>query len=385
MGRHGQATASRAATVYRRSDTRCEFRHAAPRKGRKGAPPRRPHSPRWARLSLIVGIVLVVISSTAYGAELFLTHRYERNIARADLLGDHRSDAARAGKVEGPLTFLLLGIDKRTEDDYDPNDESSHTWTTPGDGRTDSIIVVHVPEDMNSAYVVSIPRDALVDIPALGDYRGGKDKINAAFEFGGTPLLVATLNDLLGIKIDYPIILNFKAVRELTDAVGGVEVQIDVESYDDRTKRRWTPGRHKLDGNDAEAYVRQRYGLDGGDYDRQKRQQQFIHALSGRIDELGIATNPSKLDKLLRVITRNITVDKSMPVKDLAFALKAMRPSAAKYLGLPMAGNGIENEIWYEYVDETLSRQLGTAIRHGTMPAFLTKNPQVVNDPTQGR
>lgn len=353
-----------------------EFRHAAPKRGK-----RKLRSPLWARFCLFLGALLMLASSTAYGAQWLLTKRYDENITRADLLGSNRTNGA---KIDGALTFLVLGTDKRTEEDYDPRDESSHMWAVDGE-RADTIMVIHIPKDQDSAYVISVPRDSDVYIPPSGDWEGGRDKLNAAYRWGGAPLVVSTVNRMLGIKIDYPVVMHFKAVREITDAVGGVTVTIDQDAFDPRTQRTWARGEHKLSGKDAEDYVRQRYGLDGSDYDRQKRQQQFVHAVTERIDAEGIAANPGKLDKLLRVVTGNLTVDHSMPVKDLVFSLKHLRPDNATYLNFPMAGSEEIDGVWYENVDEDVAKELGTAMRAATMQPFVSRYPQLKNDPTHGR
>src|SRR5262249_35689205 len=145
--------------------------------------------------------------------------------------------------------FLLLGTDKRTADDFDPNDASSNTWTTPGPARADTIMLVHVPKGNNSAYVISIPRDAYIYIPSNAGMKkadikwdGGKSKVNAAFAYGGSPLMVSTLQQFSGLTIDYPILLNFKAVRDITDAVGGVDVIVDRATQDYRSLERFPVG-----------------------------------------------------------------------------------------------------------------------------------------------
>ncbi|MGH3544411.1 MAG: LCP family protein [Mycobacteriales bacterium] len=348
-----------------------EFRHAKRDKKVK--------SPLWARLCVVLGLVALVLSSVAYGGQLFLEKRYDNNIARADLLGDARSSGKKA---KFPLNFLVIGTDKRTAEDFDPKDSSSRLSSSKGE-RADSIIFMHVPQDKKRAYVVSIPRDTDLDIPAMGDYKGGKDKINAAYAFGGAPLLVATVNQLLGVTIDYPIIVHFKAVRELTDVVGGVDVVVEERVRDPRSRIVFQAGPQHLDGKTAEAYVRQRYGLANGDYDRQKRQQQFLFALMNQVTQTNVLTNPKKLDKLLITATENLTVDQSMPVQDLVLSLKNLRPDNAIFLGLQMLPSEKIDGVYYEFANETAAAELGQAIETSTMPAYLAKYPP--NDVSRGR
>lgn len=375
MGRHSNETIDIGAAAKPRYQRRFEFRHAAPKKGK-----RKLKSPLWARLCVIVGAILLLVSSTAYAGEWFLKSRYEGNINRDDLLGSNRRGSS-GSKIDGPLNFLVMGSDSRATEKYNPNDPSSRQASVEG-ARSDTIILVHINKAMNHAYVVSIPRDSYVQIPRYKNKSdGGKDKINAAFAWGGAPLLVTTVQNLLDTQIDYPVIVDFKAVRDLTDAVGGVDVNVDSTVTDPRSKRTFKAGINHLNGQQAEDYVRQRYGLTGSDYDRQKRQQQYLFALMNKITQQGVAHSPSKLDKLLRIATKNLTVDKSMPVTDLVYNLKGMSPSDATFLTLPMAGE--HTESYAEVVDDQGVEELGQALQDDNMDQYIADYPP--NDPTHGR
>lgn len=390
-------------TEYRRRYSGpVEFRHAAPKRGK-----RKLRSPLWTKFCLVFGVLFILTSAMGIGAKVLLTSRYDNNIKRENLLGEHRTD--KKVKLDGPLNFLILGLDKRSEEDYDPNDDSSHTWVTDGSpARADTIMWVHVPKGANKAYVVSIPRDTYVYIPENNDenaeiqWEGGEDRINAAYAYGGAPLMISTLKELTGITIDFPILVNFKAVKEITDAVGGVDVTVDELTQDYRTLEIFKPGPQRLDGKRADAYVRQRKaicmynypvkdprykgeecGLPRGDYDRQARQQQFIQALSHRIDEQGMATNPKKLDKLLRVITDNLTVDESMPVQDLVFSLKHLSQKDLTFLSLPMGESiTLDNGALVETVNEPQTEELFSSIQNGTMEQYIAQYGK--NDVTHG-
>ena len=134
---------------------------------RKG---RRWSSPLWARLCLVIGLLLVFGSGASLvGGELLIA-RYAGAVDQQHLLG---AAAATAKSIDGPINLLLVGIDER------PNDSADGA-------RADSIIIMHVPATHDHAYLVSIPRDTRVQIPAYAPtgYKGGADKINAAFQFG---------------------------------------------------------------------------------------------------------------------------------------------------------------------------------------------------------
>ena len=122
-------------------------------------------------------------------------------------------------------------------------------------------MIARLNPDRTVAAVASIPRDSWVDIPGHGH-----DKINAAYSFGGPSLLVATVENLTQIRIDHFAVIDFAGFRSMVDAVGGIDVGIDAPTSSDGVA--FHQGVNHLDGRAALAYVRQRYGLIGGDFDR---------------------------------------------------------------------------------------------------------------------
>ena len=101
---------------------------------------------------------------------------------------------------------MLLGSDSR-----DPGNE--------GNGRSDTILVVHLNAKRDKAYIISFPRDMYVNVPGYG-----KNKINAAFAFGGAPLAVRTLEDLTGVRMDHVVLIDFEGFIRLTEDLRGVTV-----------------------------------------------------------------------------------------------------------------------------------------------------------------
>ena len=90
------------------------------------------------------------------------------------------------------MNYVLLGSDSRDPDNA-------------GAGRSDTIMVVHLNTKRNQAYIISFPRDMYVDIPGYG-----KNKINAAYSFGGVPLTVRTLESLTGTRMDHVVLVDFE-------------------------------------------------------------------------------------------------------------------------------------------------------------------------------
>ena len=166
----------------------------------------------------------MLTSGIALAGGQVLINRYLGTVSQQNLLGA----AADSGKsIDGPINLLLLGVDERSDD-------------PEGGSRADTVMILHVPASHDMAYLVSIPRDSLVTIPAFAKtgYPGGNDKINAAFEFGyqnnggrtgGFQLLALTIKKLTGISFNGGAVVNFDGFRSVVAAVGGVDMCVDEE------------------------------------------------------------------------------------------------------------------------------------------------------------
>src|SRR5207248_501079 len=134
--------------------------------------------PLWAKLLIAAGALLVLASAGVLVVEKLVAHTVNSRIPQTNLLGTPGPGqvAPAHASIDGAVNILLVGIDERVD----------QPATDPS--RADSIIVLHVPVTHDRAYLVSIPRDTLVDIPAdsAAGYRGGSDKINAAYSVGSS-------------------------------------------------------------------------------------------------------------------------------------------------------------------------------------------------------
>lgn len=326
-------------------------------------PAKKRRAPRWARWVMIAGLVVVVLAGGGLGVAYAMVGRYDKQIARQDLLpqASKSPTVAPTGKVEGPMNILVVGVD---------NAGNNRSYQGVYGTRSDTVMLVHLDKTLTRADAVSLPRDSYVHIPGHGS-----TKINAAFTYGGAPLLIRTVEELLSITVDHVVVVSFDALRKVTDAVGGVDVVVDKTVKDDRSKYVFKKGVNHLDGKLAEIYVRQRYNLPGSDYDRIKRQQQFLRALVDKATSTGVLANPFKLDDLLNAVTSALTVDKTFPVRDLAFALRGMTLAKVSFSTLPMSGSEWMGGVIYEMPSQSGIRDLSRALRADTMPAYLKKHP----------
>ncbi|MER7335163.1 MULTISPECIES: LCP family protein [unclassified Micromonospora] len=358
--------------------------------------------PRWARACTVFGAVLMLLSGVVLVGTEALMARYEGAVGKADLFGDQAAGATeRKSDIKGPLNILLVGIDPRKPE------------TPP---LADSIMVLHVPEEMDRAYLFSMPRDLLVDIPKFdkAGYAGGRDKINAAMSRGsmvqgqnpsaaqGFELLANTVQQVTGIeRFDAGAIINFSGFQKIVDAMGGVDMYIEREVRSehrepDGTHRKGNPygegyigpqavykkGNQHLNGWQALDYVRQRYpknGVPDGDYGRQRHQQQFVKAMAGQALSADVVTNPIKLDRVLRAAGQSLVFSgRGHSVIDFGLALKNLRPETMQMVKLP--GGGVtENGKYQGERFEPEVEDFFAALRNKQLDAFLLEHPDFQN------
>ena len=314
---------------------------------------------RWLRRALVsVGVLGLVVALVAGGGLWYLTQRYGGNVDRVDDvftgMAEETRPAASSPTAQpeadaAPITFLLVGSDTRAD-------------VAPGelpDARSDAIMIARFSADRQHAQVVSIPRDSWVDVPGHG-----KNKINAAYAFGGPTLLVQTVEQLTGVRIDHYAAIDFAGLIQVTDALGGVDVVLpETTSWGPYT---FTAGPNHLDGEAARWYVGQRYDLPGGDFDRVKRQQNYLRALFGKLFAQDVFTSPAKLDSTLLAVTDAVAVDDSLGNGDLlsmAYALRGLRPEDVAFFTAPVLGTGREGSASVVYLDATTGERMWGFLR----------------------
>ena len=173
-----------------------------------------------------------------------------------------KGEKARPAKGSGEaINYVLMGSDSRDVGNA-------------GHGRSDVLMVMHLAADRKSAYMISFPRDMYVPIPGHG-----KNKINAAFAFGGPQLTVRTLEGLLDTRMDHVALIDFEGFIQLTEELGGVRVYNKYGSVSGGYN--FPVGNVTLRGEEALAYVRERKQLPHGDLDRAERQRAVLQAILG--------------------------------------------------------------------------------------------------------
>jgi LCP family protein required for cell wall assembly len=186
--------------------------------------------------------------------------------------------------------------------------------------RTDSIMLIHLPGNGGQPTLVSIPRDSYVPI------RGhNRNKINAAYSFGGAPLLIDTVEQVSGLHVDGFMEIGFGGFAKVVDSVGGVRMCLKSAMNDKKAGIRLKPGCQVLDGRNALGYVRARYSDPRGDLGRVERQRQFLGALMSKAATPANVLLPWRLHDLGTSTANTITVDKNDSMIEVAKVLLALR------------------------------------------------------------
>ena len=178
-----------------------------------GSSERRPAKKHRGRKVLIAVAVVVALVAVVAGGYLF-------NLARTFDSGTSKIEQAfpdestRPKKTNTSMNILVMGSDSRGAAEPD-------AASTPTDQRADTLMLMHIPADRKNIYTMSIMRDLWVDIPGHGEA-----KINSALALGGTPLMVQTIESIFQQRIDHVAMIDFEGFKGLTDALGGVTVNI---------------------------------------------------------------------------------------------------------------------------------------------------------------
>lgn len=347
---------------------------------------------------MIFGAVLMLSSGVAIVGTKVLIGQATGDIAQRNLLGDAgKTDAEGGASLDGPIDMLLLGVDARER------------WAAD-DVRSDSIIILHIPASHDQAYLISIPRDTEAQIPPFkkSGFTGGTDKINAAFQAGarngggwegGAQLMAQTIKRLTGVSFDGAAIINFGGFKNVIDTLGTVKICVSHEvkskhmSFVDgkpmwnadakKTGKRMTPVVHKkgcqeMEGWAALDYARQRYGLPGGDYDRQQNQQQLIKAMARKATDGDMLTNPAKLNQLIKAAGKAFVLDTGgVPIENFIFTMRGVTANELTMLKTnngSFNGNGNNREALNE---ETM--QMFEALKQDKLAEFVFAHPEVIS------
>jgi LCP family protein required for cell wall assembly len=319
---------------------------------------RRRSGRRWWRLIALIATIAAAMVLGGLGVGLWSVLSAADRVSRVDTFGQIPEAGRAQAAVKNAQNFLVLGADT----------------DGTGRGRSDSIILIHLPADKKSAQVISIPRDTWVPVPATADGRGGvKAKINAAYAWGGTSLMVRTVEAFTRVRIDHVAVIDFAGFPRIIDALGGVD--ITVAKAFTTPVRNYPAGLQHMNGLVALDYARQRHPFAGGDFARMRHQRDIIAAMVDAASKQGLLTDPARLANVIRATADAVRVDESLSLFDLVWSLRDLRKGNLTMLTSPSAGTGMVGNQSVVFSNTPVAGQLFEAVRTDRMDAWLAAHP----------
>ncbi|RFU38411.1 LytR family transcriptional regulator [Actinomadura logoneensis] len=278
--------------------------------------------------------------------------------------------------ADGATNILLIGLDSRKDQNGDPLPRAVLRQLHAGSARgvneegvggynTNTLILLHVPNDGGRATAFSIPRDDYVDYTdAVGPQQHGKIKeaygvtkafteerlrargeqdrhrLERAGREAARKATISTVRDLLGVPVDHFAEVNLAGFYDLATALGGVDVCLNHPVRDVYSGADFPAGRRHLDGAQALAFVRQRHGLANGDLDRTHRQQAFLAAVTHKLKQDGIFGDLGRMRSLLKVAQKDVVTDSGWDVLGFAQQAKSLTGGNVEFHTLPIEGFG---------------------------------------------
>lgn len=355
-------------------------------------------TPPWV---LLVRVLCGVLSVVLLGGAAYGTVLINRVSSSAGTLETTEGElnTGRVGNLED-VNILVVGNDSRTG--YTQDQLEKIGASNEESMATDTIMLIHAPANGERVSVVSFPRDTYVDIPGFGSNRINSAYVNGYFEpaegateeqrrAAGQQALIGTVSQLSGLQIDHYVEVTLLGFYDLTNALGGIEVNLCQPAYDPTgdSGADFPAGPQVLDGSQALSFVRQRKGLPGGDLDRIKRQQYFFGAVIRKVLDQGLLdlVNVGKLTGIIDALTGTISYDQDLDPLLLAEQMSSIAAGDVEFRTLPLAEypeqkvDGMDVLLPAEKAD--LEKFFDTLSAGGTAAAPSSTAPVETTDPAE--
>jgi LCP family protein required for cell wall assembly len=320
-------------------------------------------------IKIFTGISIAVLAISAISALAFGT--VTASINKIDVFSgiDKRPE-----KKSTAMNYLLVGSDTREGlSKAELKALRVGSVATAAGKRSDTMLLVHVSKARDKAVMISIPRDTFALIPEHTS-KSGKlipavySKINSAFNWGGAPLLIQTIEEMTDLKIDHYIEINFAGFARIVDSIGGVEICTKKDIDDPKSHLVLEAGVHTLNGIESLKYVRTREFDGMGDLGRMQRQQAFMSAVLRKATSAGVLLNPVTMTSFINSSLSAVTTDSELKNSDLialAKQMKSLSTSSVRTLTVPLSNlnyysNGVTSAVLW---DPVLAPQLWTRLR----------------------
>ncbi|MEX2280387.1 MAG: LCP family protein [Acidimicrobiia bacterium] len=320
--------------------------------------PRPRHSRRWIKRALVALLVLANLS-------VFFVYWQLRTIENtvvesADTIPESEFDEVLTDTPtdsEQPVTFLVIGSDSR-------EGLGDLTNFGPSGGeRADVIILLQIHPDAGTAQMLSIPRDLWVDVPGRG-----MNKVNAAFAFGGAPLMIETVARETGVSINHYVEVDFVGFQAIVDELGGVPIKFPFPARDTKSGLRVDAGIQILDGGEALAFARSRtyqelhngswVSVDANDIGRTRRQQQLIFAI---IRTVARPSSIPALGDIVESFAQHLTIDSRLAqgsMIELGWRMRSVRPHNIAAATLPTVTDSVGEALVERRIEPEASEML---------------------------
>jgi len=258
------------------------------------------------RIALVIGAAVVVLIAGAAGSYFWLDGKLNKSVT-----------LPTTALTSAGTNWLITGSDSRAGLSS-AQIRQLHVGFNSGTLNSDSIMLLHMGS--GRPVLISIPRDSYVDIPGHG-----WNKINATLAFGGAGLLIKTVENVTGLRIDHYMGIGFGGLVSVVNQIGGVPMCLKTPVKDTYSGVRLSAGCHNLNGTQALAFVRDRHSFAIGDLQRIQDQRAFLSALLNKATSPGVYLNPFTALPFGSTAASSMSVDTGTSLLDLAHAAFALR------------------------------------------------------------
>lgn len=334
-------------------------REVAPPPRRASGPPPRPPRRRRPRYGLRRFVAIVLLLVLAYvGAMVWAVTSVWNSIDRVDATP---TSADRPAGSAG-TTFVMVGTDSRDNLTREERNDLV-TGHETGSTRADTIMLLHLPPS-GDPMLISVPRDSYLEIPGHGP-----NKVNASYTLGGPALLVDTLEQATGLRVEGYLEVGFGGFVQVVEKVGGVRMCLDEPVQDEKTKLDLPAGCQDLVGREALGYVRMRYSDPRGDLGRVERQRQFLSALVAKTATPGTVFVPWRLNDVGTAIGSNLAVGEETSMWEtgrMALGMRSVANGDGQSLTVPVADPNYPTNVGSTVLwDEAAAEEMFAALRDG--------------------
>jgi LCP family protein required for cell wall assembly len=292
----------------------------------------------------VAGAALVAVAAALVPAVMF--QPWQRLAAPGPVAG-----LVDCPVLSGPVDVLLIGSDNRAG------------WT-PDNRRADTVMLLHVPADRGAAYMISLPRDGSVRVPGRGP-----EKLNTTLMYGGPQLTTEVVEELTGVEVDATVTVDFRALRRVTAAVGGVTMCL----REDALPSGFRAGCQQIDESKVVTLLRDRRAMPKGAFDRDRNNQRFLRALAGKV--IGERPDADRLRSLLDAAGDGVQVDGDR----LALLRVAASLDRPELIGIAQTSRvSVRLPTQQEVIFPRQGRDLFRAVRDDRLAEWAAANPEGV-------